>query len=261
MDSSEFISVEQVYSDLITLVADEDFSKSGLDKGFYISRIHDAVTYFSLETFYQIVTDDIDNALIGSSGIVGVPINCFNIREIYLYNSGKCNKPSDYEVVHWKRNLATGSSGLKTARIKPRNRDRVLSGRDNGLAPGNNFVNTNNLYYANVQSGKIVLSDNCEENFNSIRLIYNGMGSKNGQLPCIPRILKDGIFEKAALDTFFFLKVRDKAYRVDYLDMYAKFHGTGRDKGTLRECKNRILSMNNFQRNDLNEYLSNADFI
>jgi len=43
--------------------------------------------------------------------------------------------------------------------------------------------------------------------------------------------------------------------------MYAKFHGTGRDKGTLRECKNRILSMNNFQRNDLNEYLSNADFI
>lgn len=274
MESSEFISVDQILSDLVTLANDEDYTRSGLDKGFYISRIHDAVTHFALETFYQIVTKDIINYDTHKDGIIDIPVNCFNIKEIYLFNgSAKCKEHQagctcsskspleDYVNVHWKRTLNVGSSKIKMSRIKADNRDPVLSGSDvYSGAPNKDFISTTNIYYANLQGGKIILSDSCS-NYSNIRIVYNGMGSENGTIPCIPRIIKDGIFDKAALDCFYYLKVRDKSYRTDYVDAYNRFNGSGRVKGSLRECKNRILSMDSFKRNDMMEYLANADFL
>lgn len=276
MESSEFVSVEQLFSDLVTLVNDEDYSRSGLDRGFYISRIHDAVTFFALETFYQLVTKDIINFDENKNGIIDIPVNSFNIREIYLFNgSSRCkNKEhqsgcscsskediTDYVKVHWKRNLSFNTKGGKMMRIRPSNSDRVLSGVDpHSSSPSKDYVNTNGLFYCNMQSGKIILSDNysCYKN---IRIIYNGMGSDNGELPCIPRIIKDGILDKAALDSFYYLKVRDKSYRTDYMDAYTRFHGTGREKGSFKECSTRIKSMDSFKRDSIMEYLSNADFL
>ena len=277
MESSEFVSVEQLLSDLLTLANDEDFSRSGLDKGFYVSRIHDAVTYFALETFYQTITKDIINFDVNKDGILDIPINCFNIKEIYLFNgTNKCGKDGhdlgcscnnkqpleQYVNVHWKRTLNVGSSKIKMSRIKSANTDPVLSGTNmHRYALNKDFISTRGLYYANAQSGKLILSDNCTTDYKNIRIIYNGMGSENGTLPCIPRIIKDGIFDKASVDTFYYLKVRDKSYRVDYVDAFNRLNGTGRVKGSLTECKRRISSMDSFKRTSIMEYLSNADFL
>lgn len=277
MESSEFISIDQILSDLLTLANDEDYSRSGLDKGFYITRIHDAVTYFALETFYQVVTKDIINFDKNKNGVIDIPINCFNIREIYLFNgNSNCNNTNhsegcscsgkssldDYVSVHWKRTLNVGSSGIKMSRIKERNRDAVLSGSDMySYTPNKDNINTNGLYYCNIQGGRIILSDNCTSDYKNIRIIYNGMGSDNGSIPCIPRIIKDGIFDKASVDVFYYLKVRDKSYRTDYADAFNRLNGVGRTKGSLRECKNRILAMDSFKRADIIEYLSNVDFL
>lgn len=255
MESSEFISVEQALSDLVTACNDEGYTRSGLDKGFYISRIHGAVTYFGLETFYQTVVKDINN--FDRSGVISIPVNAFNIREIYLYNISN-EEVTDIVTVHWKRNLAYGTSKARTSRIRKNTNDPVDGG---GYFDYKNRITatTPGLITANIQSGRIIL-DGEYDSYSGIRIIYNGMGSKNGDIPCIPRIIYDGILDKAKLDTFEYLKVRDKSFRVDYQDSYSKFFGYGRAKGTLLECKRRISSMDKFQRDSMMEYFSNADY-
>lgn len=276
MESSEFISVEEILSELITLANDEGYARSGLDRGFYLTRIHRAVTYFALETYYQTVTKDIINFDRTGDGVLEIPINCFNVKEIYLFNGeSKCliheegcvcsNKNNidsgDYVLLHWKRTLTTGKSGLKTMRIRHSNNDTVLSGTDNYFAPNKDFTSTrNNLFYFNTQSGKIILSDNYDC-YKNIRIVYYGMGSPNGELPCIPRIIQDGIMDKAALETFTYLKTRDRAYQTDYNDAYARLNGNNRHKGSLKECKQRIAAMDYFKKQSIKEYLSNADFL
>lgn len=275
MESSEFISIEQILSDLVTLTNDEGYSRSGLDRGFYISRIHDAVTYFALETYYQTVVKDIINFDTDNNGVLNIPVNAFNIKEIYLFNGSGCNQhpegctcgndidSADYVYVHWKRTLShTKKTGLRTMKIRQNSSstDPVFNpvyGERNFY--GSNFV-PSNLYYFNLQSGKIILSENYS-NYKNIRLVYNGMGSENCELPCIPRILKDGITDKAALDTFMYLKVRDKSYRVDYLDIKERFYGNNRNKGSLKECKSRISMLDSAKRESLREYLGNSDWL
>lgn len=270
MNASEFISIDYALSELITAAADEGFARSGLDKGFYVGRIHSAVTFFALETFYQVVTKDILNFDVNGNGVIDIPVNAFNIREIYLFNKDNCDTTAtmdDYALVHWKRTLAYGSSGLKTTRIRKYGTDPVLQGGNNY---GNRFnnpysvVGANNgsqLYTCNIQGGKIILDNENYKNYKHIRLIYNGMGAATGDIPCIPRILYDGILDKAKLDVFEYLKVRDRSYRIDYNDAMVKFHGNNRMKGSYRECKNRILAMDTFQREAFREYFANADFI
>ena len=275
MESSEFVSIEQIYSDLVTLANDEGFARSGLDRGFYISRIHDAVTYFALETYYQTVVKDIINFDTNFDGTVEVPVNGFNIKEIYLFNGTSCSThpdgctcaneidDADYVSVHWKRTLSIGKSGLRTMKIRQSNKsnDPVFNPvYGNNRASGYQNYVPSNLYYFNIQSGKIILSENYDR-YKNIRIIYNGMGSPNAELPCIPRILKDGITDKAALDLFMYLKVRDRAYRTDYLDTKQRFEGTGRAKGSLKECKSRISMMDYAKRESLREYLGNSDWL
>lgn len=261
MTSNDFVSVNKIVSDIATSVNDEEFLK--LDKGFYISCVHDAVTHFAIHTFYQKVVEDIFDWNDGSDTL-SFPQNAFNLKQIYLHNTSReciADGLSDYVVVHWKRNLVRGSAGIKTSRIKESNNfDPVLGYGQYMKELYRNQFDTTNLYYAGIQGGEIIFSDSCR-NFSNVRLVYNGMGAKQGELPCIPRILEEGIKDWAQLSILAALKSRDNEYRYDYRDLERKIHGGyGRfDIGSYQRCKNIISKMDKFVKDSIREYLSNAD--
>lgn len=269
MESNDYISMNQMVSDVATNVGDHEMKL--LDRGLYISRIQQAVEFFALHTFFQEVAVDFFDWNKGSNTFK-IPTNCFNLRRAYLHNAdNKCEDGcsscsydktgmlSDYAVVHWKRVMDKGSVNKVTSRIKQFNNDAVIgyssfdsmyiSSRHNGT-----------LVYAGLQSGYMVFGGDCE-GYKNIRLVYNGLGSENGDIPLIPRILREGIVNKAELEILNVLKKTDRQYRADYLDSYNNFYGTGRNKGSFKRCKLAIDRMDTFKRESMKEYISNADFI
>jgi len=254
MNANDFVSHNHIIASVAKTVDDEKFRK-GFSKGWYVSQIQDALQELAFETFYQEITLDYD---IPKNLRLELPKNIFNLREIYIYDGDGCCSPHNSQIVHWKNMFDNKGKEGYTARVKD------SSGGSNYnqspfVADYHDYWNHAGYekrikYYANVQNGTLMLSSSCES-FRKIRIICNGMGVEVGGIPYIPRFFEQAIKDWVIEKFYRAMMARDpRTYRALYLE--AKDARENLRNGSWKEARKRILSMNSWQKEDLNEYLS-----
>lgn len=262
MESNDFISQSEIVSDMITEVNDESLSK-GLDISFYNGCVRRAVEYFSVYSFFNIITKDFYNIDKENNGVFEIPLNMFNIREIYLFSSSSCNHNSEsctcssalnnFSQIFWKRNLNRGNGGnLATSRIVDGVYERVLNP---------DSKSSSCVKYCNIQSGKIIFGDTRKWGYKNIRIVYNGFGKDCSGLPIIPTAMRQGIYDKSVLFALETLKNRDNSYNISYRDVLMRFEGNTIIRGSKRETTGFVKKLDRFKRESMKEYFGNADII
>lgn len=243
MDSNDFVSVNHILAEALVNVDDQQLRK-GLTKGWFISRIQDALQELAFDTFYQKITNDYDFPQ--DKLALEMPKNAFNLREIYVYN-GDCCTPSNSAVVHWKRlyNNKGGSSSGYTSRVKS---SESANGADPFLP---RHQGADRYLYASVQNGVIMFSSSCAS-YSRVRLVYNGMGVEIGEEPIIPRYFERYINDYIEERYYSAMKAREpRKYRILWQDAYNKLDRE------MQKAKMRVSSMNTFEKESLEEYIGN----
>lgn len=252
MNSNDFLSFEHVLSEVTSVVNDAEY-RSGVSKGWYISRIQDALQELAFDTFFDIVTRDFDFPT--GNLALEMPTNCFNIREIYGWN-GSCCSPTTSAIIYIKRlyNNKGGDGRGYTAQVKK-------SGETIGTDPFQpNYYNDGTFgnfpeakFFCNIQEGKIMFSSSCQF-FQKVRLVYNGMGGEIGDVPYIPRM-----FERAVNDyvkMMFYEKKMGEDER-KYGRLYDRAKARYDDwNGNWKKAEKRIKTMDQKTRSDYKEYLA-----
>ncbi len=254
MVANDFISANHIIAEVVSIVGDRDFRKSGFSTGWYMSRVQDALQELAFDTFYQEVTLDYD---IPENLRLEIPKNVFNVREIYIYNGDSCCGVNDSQIVHYKRTFNNKNGGY-TARVKESGTNAspfVPTASENSLGHDYSLgVFNSPKYYANIQNGTLMLSSHCS-GYSKIRIVCNGMGAAVGDVPIIPRF-----FERAIVDY-----LEERWYNsMKSLDprMYNALWRDARDKmydwrdGSWRKAISRVASMDSWEKEDMNEYLS-----
>lgn len=242
MNSNDFVSIDHILAESLMNVNDVDL-RNGFTKGWFVSRIQDALQELAFDTFYQKITNDFD---LPSNLALPMPKNAFNIREIYVFNQTCCT-PNSSAVVHWKRlyNNNLGNSSGYTSRIRGTsdayNNDPFLPyhrGADRSL-------------YANIQNGTLMFSSSCGS-YKKVRLVYNGMGVEIGEEPIIPRFFERFINDYIEERYYSAMKAREpRKYRALWTDSFAKL------EKSLSKAKIRISSMDTYEKESIEEYISN----
>jgi len=251
MTANDFVSVDHILADVTATVNDAEY-KRGFSKGWYVSRIQDAMQELSFDTFWLKIQQDIE---IPESCQIPMPKNVFNVREIYLYNGTIC-EPAGSQVVYWKRlfNNTSGGGGY-TAKVK-----------DDGSNPGDLFQpnqrtynrNTNGMfgpkYYYNVMNGLLMLSESCK-GYANIRVVYNGMGVENGDMPVIPRFFERAVVDYVEERFYNAMKSRDpRTFRGLWNDSFSRLNDIR--NGSWNKAKKRIKSMDSQEKESMEEYIS-----
>jgi len=270
MDTADKVSVNLLLSDILSFVGDESMREHGFNKGFYVSSIQKAVEDLAYETFFDVQTTDLPLQEENKQNLaIEMPPNCFNIREIYLFNCTcsdasdttvhSCCTPSSSVIVHWKRLYNNAGKG------KSYTAKRVTSGRSStdpiygvdGLGNTNDFP-TGNLYYANIQNGLIMLSSN-SASFSYIRLVYNGTGGAIGDEPIIPRFLRSVIVDYVTERVFRALTAKEpRKYRALWADSYARL--SDERNGSWVKAERRIKSLDTFKRDTMRQWTGRMNY-
>jgi hypothetical protein len=242
MDSNDYLSVNHILAEVSMACGDKDF-RNGFSKGWYVSRIQDALQEAALDTFYYKITDDFD---IPANLNIAMPDNSFNIRMMIAY-TGDCCVPSKSAVIHWKRNY---NNKKKVDGALTRHQGTGKSNTSDPIIPSTR--NVGNLYYAGIQDGHISFSPAVAQ-FDKVRITYNGMGVQVGDTPIIPRFFERAV-NAYVRSQFWLAKLAEepRKWRVNYTDAVMQY------EKHMEKAKLRVLSMNSFEKESLNEYLSNA---
>lgn len=273
MQSNDFVSIDHLLAEATANVNDRNYRK-GFSKGWYISRIQDALQELAFDTYYQKLTRDFNFP--SENFALELPKNAFNVREIYLFNCGceantdstsgstseecdttcECCQPSSSVIVHWKRLYNNRGMGRNyTAKIRE---DGNTSNSVDPFFPSGNFdnnrVTSGTNYYANVVNGLIMLSPD-SVSFNKVRIIYNGMGGEIGDEPIVPRFFERTIIDYVE-ERFYNAKKAEqpRKWRANWSDAFSRL--TNPRDGSWRTAQMRISSMDTFQKESMEEYIS-----
>ncbi len=245
MDESpkDNVSIQDILSHILPLCNDEEL-RNGFTKGYYISLIQRGLEELGYDTFYKLITEDIK---FDPCFQLDVPCNMFNIREIYLFN-GKCSPESSVQV-YWKRLFNNGKGGTN---YTAKRRD-VGNAADDPYEPMS-FVDSN-VYYANIQNGRIMFSSNCS-GFEWVRLIGNGAGTAIGDDPVIPRFFRTALCDYVC-EIFFRKKMaEDRAFSVDQQMYYDRLYNVR--NGSWGKAEKRVKRLGTWQRDTVQEVLGGA---
>ena len=251
MNSNDFLTVNQILADLLINVDDEDFKK-GFTKGFYVSKVQQALEELAFDTFYQEMTKDLDFPTEQLN--MPLPTNCFNIREIYLF-SGECCEPSNSVIVHWKR-LYNNSQGGKFYTAKKKqgmNPDPFF----NTTGFSNNTTDASTTYFANIQNGLLMFSSN-SASYEKVRLVYNGMGGEIGDEPVIPRFLRQAVIDWSSEQFWRAMKAKNPRLRPIWADIYNVLYDDR--KGSWKRAQDRLKQMDTWEKDSMREYLGRMNF-
>lgn len=269
MDTSDKISVNLLLADILSFVDDESTRGHGFNKGYYISGIQKAVEELAYDTFFDVQTEDILLKEENKKNLaVEMPLNAFNIREMYLFNcccssddNGVCGccKPSSSVIVHWKRLYNNrGKGSAYTAKRVDRGRDNKDPFYNSDGDIGTSTSPPNNLYYANVQNGLIMLSSN-STGYTHLRLVYNGTGGAIGDEPVIPRFLRNAIVDYVVERTLRALSAKDRVrWRVLWGDSYARLNDE--KNGSWIKAERRIKTLDTWKRDTMREYTGRMNY-
>jgi hypothetical protein len=251
MTANDFVSVDHLLAEITTTVNDTEFKK-GFSKGWFTSRIQDALQELSFDTFWLKVQEEYE---LPQNCQIKMPENVFNIREIYLYSGEFCN-PKNTQVVYWKRLFNNNYTGDGyTAKVK----DDGSNSSD--LYQPNQRITSRNLqgfygpkFYYNVLNGLIMFSKECTS-FPYVRIIFNGMGVPIGDVPVIPRFFERAVNDYVEEKYYNAMKSRDiRTFRPLWTDAYQKL--TDLRDGSWNKAKKRIKSMDSKEKESMEEYIS-----
>lgn len=272
MDTADRISVNLLLADILTFVDDESTREHGFNRGYYVSGIQKAVEELAYETFFDVQTTDLPlNEENIKNLAIEMPPNCFNIREIYLFNCTctdssdsdatvhGCCTPSSSVVVHWKRlyNNA-GKGGSYTAHIVEKGRATPDPIYGAGTSFSTEATIGSTLYYANIQNGLIMLSSNAS-GFSHIRLVYNGTAGAIGDEPAIPRFLRTVIVDYVVERVLRALSAKNpRKWRILWADAYARLNDFR--NGSWVRAERRIKSLDTWKRDEMREYTGRMNY-
>jgi len=247
MNASDFVSCNHVIAEVVSIVDDKAF-RNGFAKGWYVSRVQDAMQELAMDTFFQKIQKDCE---FPDSCQLPMPENVFNPREIYLYSGTLCN-PTTTQNVYYKRLFNNNYEGDGyTAKIK-----------DDQSNPGDLFVPNHigisgeTKYYANVQNGVIMFSRECLA-YKYVRIIFNGFGTPVGDIPIIPKFFEQPVKDWVKMKFYEAMKGRQpRKYRSLWADAQNDLYNNQR--GSWNKARNRVKKMNNFERESMDEYVSNV---
>ena len=251
MNANDFVDVDHLLAEITATVNDTDYKK-GFPKGWYISRIQDALQELSIDTFWLTAIFDYE---IPENFQIPIPENTSNLREIYAYQGSLCN-PVKTQVVYWKRLFDNRYDGQGyTARVK----DDGSNGAD--IFQPNQRTYTRNLqgyygpkYYYNIEEGLLMLSKDCQA-FPYIRLKFNMMGSSIGDKPVVPRFFERAVVDYVKTKFYDAMKSRDpRMYRPLWVD--AKGDLEDLTHGSWNKAKKRIKTMDTSAKSSMEEYIS-----
>jgi hypothetical protein len=253
MNANDFVSVDHVIAEVTQMVNDKEF-KNGFSKGWYISRVQDAMRELSFDTFWLQVQHDFE---MPENFQIKMPENCFNIREIYLYNGEICN-PMKSQVVYWKRLFNNTSNGTGyTAKVKDDGSNSADLFQPNQSLRSHNMVNrVGPKYYYNVhkEHNLIMFSQECGA-YPFVRIIFNSMGVPNGDLPTIPSFFERAIVDYVEERFYNAMKSRDaRTYRSLWNDAYSKLYDNV--NGSWNKAKKRVKAMDTQEKESMEEYIS-----
>lgn len=245
------ITANEVIADITSAIGDEDFM--WFSKGWYISRINDAINSLAMDTLYHRQTEDFFEWNDGTCRF-DLNSNVINLKEIYLFSKScsddvcsstcGCNQKAFTDVV-WKR-LHNNTNNFETAKIHKNNRS-VLNNRE--IATGFN----SQIVFCNIQNGELMFSSNAE-NYSVLRLVYDGFPYDAGSVPTVPIQFKEfvsGYVQEKALRS---IKNKDKSRRTDWADIHAiVYTGTGSTVSLKLAAERRAKSINTFQRESLKD--------
>jgi hypothetical protein len=224
LDSSELIKPQEILADVLVLVGDEGY-KLGLTPGFYNERVKQAV-HNDLAIPMYVFEEEVDIKYDPVKLQVQLPADMFNPRQVYLHQGICCGGGNDFVILHWHKGLnnAPGGAQYTAERTENQKYDPDYQPIYQGVY---NFYN--NVYFANISNGVLMLSPNCS-GYQYVKIVYNSMGGNYEDIPFVPRIFKNYVLYKCAYDTCLFLMSRDpQKYtllrREMYNMLYDRSHG------------------------------------
>ncbi len=236
------VSPEDILSLALVQCGDEQL-RNGFTRGFYISLIQRGLEELAFDTFFDVVTEDVD--MDSTCFQVDMPCNMFNVREVYLFN-GTCSPNSSVQV-YWKRLFNNGSGGSNYTAAR---RD-MGSNSDDPFFP-TSFIPTN-LYYANIYNGKIMFSSNCG-GWAKVRLVGNGCGSAIGDQPVIPRFFRAVLADFVSECYFRVQMSKDRNYATDWKVYENRLYDPR--KGSWKKAEDRVKMLSTWKRDTLRNTMS-----
>lgn len=215
---NDYVSPQLLLSSVLTEVDDENCRK-GLTLGYYTSKIQEALELLSVKTYWQTVTLD---SPMPENLIFSLPKDCFNVKEIYMLQTGCCDVELSANV-YWKRNFNNMPDGKGyTAQSKGSGQQwdpYFQYGYQGTRSVGGQVL------YANFQNGSLMFSNSCS-GYPKFRLVYTSMGGNIGDVPIIPRPLRHAIVDYVKYKAFKSMEVRNprslygKLAQDTYQEMY-----------------------------------------
>lgn len=255
MNANSFCTAEHIIAEVTHALSDQEF-RNGFTKGWYMSRIQDALQELSFDSHVFKITRDLDYP--SETHQMEMPENAFNVLELYGWN-GSCCSPSTSSVIYPKRlyNNKGGNGTGYTARVK---RTGETMGND-PFQP--NYFNDGNFtnypeakYWYNIHNGLIMFSTGCAT-FQKIRIVYNGIGiEKMGDIPTIPNFFERAINDYIA-ERFYFVKMGQDPRM--YASLYDRAAAKLNDyvNGNWHKAIKRVKMMDSSEVAAYNDYLAN----
>jgi len=270
--AQDFISVDEILSDALLMVDDEGMKD--MSKGFYTSQIQQGLEELAFQTFFDERTEALP---IGGQLRIPMPKGCFNIRQLYLFNGTKCDIASAVNI-YWKRNYFTGGSGFVARDVGRSNRDpfynkhrfrdtdfhlsNARKAQNNGVDPVLNASRSvNSEFFFNVQNGIIMLSASCRS-FENLMIVYNGVGTDIGEVPFIPRFLRQPVVDYVTEKALRIKTAKDpNRWRALWGDAVTRLGREGRfGQGSWYRAEVFVKSMDTKAREDQKEYMARFNY-
>lgn len=254
MNSNAYVSADHILAEVTATCNDKEF-RNGLSRGWYISKIQDALQELAFDSFFDRVTVDYNYPTDTNS--MDMPTESFNIREIYGWN-GSCCQPATSNIIWPKRlyNNKGGDGTGYTARVK---RSGEAASNDPYMPNYYNTPDTTNYpdakYFYNVENHKMMFSPSCSA-FAKIRIVFNGIGIRQkGEIPTIPRFFERAINDYVE-ERYYAVKKGEepRLYRALWSDAYSKLQAFD---GNWNKAIKRVKMMNSSEVEAYKEYLAN----
>jgi hypothetical protein len=259
MTISKYISADEVIFNVLANVADQGYKS--YPKGFYIGLIQRAVEELALDTKFEELRMDFDFPM--ETLTLALPDNCFDVKNVYIFNGDVCNIDKSHKV-WWKKNYFPKGNGY-IANDKGHNEGDPFYGnhslgsnrRENHIHNRKDIGVERRLFY-NIQMGNIMFSSSCRGRGNKVHIHYNGTGSGIGENPLIPvqlRTVVEDYVTEATLRAKIASDADPRRWQALYNVYASKLDKEGMN-GSWYRASMRVKQLNESQREELKEYLA-----
>jgi len=266
MNTGNYITSDDILFMVSAMVGDRDHKV--LPKGFYYSLIQKAFEDLNMDSFFQEMRVDIPFPM--DTLTLPLPTDCFNVRNVYIFDGDNCNINQSRKVWH-KRNYFTKGNGY-IANDKGRdNRDpyyashSLTTSTDKSLIRYQGNDNLNSVLYYNIQMGEIMFSSSCRSAGGKVHIHYNGTGCAIGEAPIIPVYFRSAIQDYVITEALLFRIANSgpedvRKWQALYNTYERKLDKEGMN-GSWHKALMRVRDMNTSESEELKEYLGKAAWI